>query len=226
MNTFGCNGGTPHTTTGSATASATAVLRPHLSLVPEAPAPFEEPLPEATDQWQDRALCAQTIQRSSRRRAAPRVRPRSFHGCVRCGHGVSEYALWLSDERFGIWGGLSECAAAAAFKRAGSFDPPPEFYGAELVVDRRVDDGWVDVQVDGHLGHQDFVRSNSPSSSATWARRLGWFAKQDDSRASHFRGRPRWPDEPGQRDRSVGDDFRRYCTPRDLAAIPGSRRPR
>lgn len=57
----GVMGGTPHTTTGSATASATAVLRPHLSLVPEAPAPFEEPLPpEATDQWQDRALCAQT----------------------------------------------------------------------------------------------------------------------------------------------------------------------
>lgn len=32
----GVMGGTPHTTTGSATASATAVLRPHLSLVPEA----------------------------------------------------------------------------------------------------------------------------------------------------------------------------------------------
>lgn len=105
----GVMGGTPHTTTGSATASATAVLRPHLSLVPEAPAPFEEPLPpEATDQWQDRALCAQTDPEAffPEKGGSTREAKTICMGCeVR--HECLEYAL-AHDERFGIWGGLSE----------------------------------------------------------------------------------------------------------------------
>src|ERR1700740_143803 len=50
---------TPHTPIASAPA---AIARPHLTVVPDAPVAFElEPLPPPTpDQWQDRALCAQT----------------------------------------------------------------------------------------------------------------------------------------------------------------------
>ena len=55
----GVMGGTPHTTTGSTMLGVTA--RPHLSLVP-VPDAVEvfDPEPVTTDQWQDRALCAQT----------------------------------------------------------------------------------------------------------------------------------------------------------------------
>ena len=57
--------------------------------------------------WQDRALCARSIQRpSSLRRGAATRRPRGYAAAARSG-GCLEYAL-EHDERFGIWGGLSE----------------------------------------------------------------------------------------------------------------------
>lgn len=101
----GLMGSTPHTTAGSATMGATA--RPHLSLVPEAPEVFE-PAPVTPDQWQDRALCAQTDpeaffpEKGGSTREAKKI-------CLGCEVRTEclEYAL-AHDERFGIWGGLSE----------------------------------------------------------------------------------------------------------------------
>lgn len=99
----GSVGSTPHTISGSATMGTTA--RPHLSLVPEtielAPA-----IPD--DQWQERALCAQTDPEAffPEKGGSTREAKRICLGCeVR--DACLEYAL-AHDERFGIWGGLSE----------------------------------------------------------------------------------------------------------------------
>lgn len=102
---------TPHATLGSAPA---VPARPHLTVVPDAPvsaAPiaFEtESEPLTPDQWQDRALCAQTDpeaffpEKGGSTREAKKV-------CLGCEvrSECLEYAL-AHDERFGIWGGLSE----------------------------------------------------------------------------------------------------------------------
>ncbi|WP_454561269.1 WhiB family transcriptional regulator [Mycobacterium haemophilum] len=99
-------GSTPHTTSGAAQA---AIARPFLSLVPEALGAFEaEPELEPTDQWQDRALCAQTDPEAffPEKGGSTREAKKICLGCeVR--HECLEYAL-AHDERFGIWGGLSE----------------------------------------------------------------------------------------------------------------------
>ena len=110
----GVMGGTPHTSTSLTTASETggAIGRPHLSLVPE-PEEFDEFEPfdaksATNEQWQDRALCAQTDpeaffpEKGGSTREAKKI-------CQRCPvrNECLEYAL-ANDERFGIWGGLSE----------------------------------------------------------------------------------------------------------------------
>jgi WhiB family redox-sensing transcriptional regulator len=79
--------------------------RPHLSLVND---PFD--LADATtdDQWQERALCAQTDPEAffPEKGGSTREAKRICLGCeVR--DACLEYAL-AHDERFGIWGGLSE----------------------------------------------------------------------------------------------------------------------
>lgn len=74
---------------------------PHLSLVLDDVDPFE-------DQWQERALCAQTDpeaffpEKGGSTREAKRI-------CLGCEvkDDCLDYAL-AHDERFGIWGGLSE----------------------------------------------------------------------------------------------------------------------
>lgn len=79
--------------------------RPHLSLVPDASDVDFEP---EDDQWQERALCAQTDpeaffpEKGGSTREAKRI-------CLGCEvkDACLEYAL-ANDERFGIWGGLSE----------------------------------------------------------------------------------------------------------------------
>jgi WhiB family redox-sensing transcriptional regulator len=81
-----------------------------LTVVPDAPVAFEpEPLPPATpDQWQDRALCAQTDPEAffPEKGGSTREAKKICLGCeVR--HECLDYAL-AHDERFGIWGGLSE----------------------------------------------------------------------------------------------------------------------
>ena len=82
--------------------------RPHLSLVPEAAEDEFEGTEEATDQWQDRALCAQTDPEAffPEKGGSTREAKKICLGCeVRSE--CLEYAL-AHDERFGIWGGLSE----------------------------------------------------------------------------------------------------------------------
>jgi WhiB family transcriptional regulator, redox-sensing transcriptional regulator len=105
----GVMGSTPHTTIGAGPAAQALNARPHLSLVAEAPVAFEpEPLPATTDQWQDRALCAQTDPEAffPEKGGSTREAKKICLGCeVR--NECLEYAL-AHDERFGIWGGLSE----------------------------------------------------------------------------------------------------------------------
>ncbi|MEY8017782.1 WhiB family transcriptional regulator [Mycobacterium servetii] len=101
--------GTPHTTFGSV---PVVLARPHLTVVPDAPVAFEpEPEPEpmpTPDQWQDRALCAQTDPEAffPEKGGSTREAKKICLGCeVRSE--CLDYAL-AHDERFGIWGGLSE----------------------------------------------------------------------------------------------------------------------
>jgi WhiB family transcriptional regulator, redox-sensing transcriptional regulator len=86
--------------------AATAVQRrSHLSLVTDA---FELAQATADDQWQERALCAQTDPEAffPEKGGSTREAKRICLGCeVR--DACLEYAL-AHDERFGIWGGLSE----------------------------------------------------------------------------------------------------------------------
>ncbi len=105
----GVMGGTPHTTPEPAETIMPPV-RPHLSVVPDAPVAFEpEPIEEIpADQWQDKALCAQTDPEAffPEKGGSTREAKKICLGCeVR--HECLEYAL-AHDERFGIWGGLSE----------------------------------------------------------------------------------------------------------------------
>ena len=96
----------PHTNTGPA---AMAFLgRPQLSLVPERPE-LDAIAPATTDEeWQERALCAQTDPEAffPEKGGSTREAKRICLGCeVR--DACLDYAL-AHDERFGIWGGLSE----------------------------------------------------------------------------------------------------------------------
>lgn len=77
----------------------------HLSVVPNE---FEALFDAVEDEWQDRALCAQTDPEAffPEKGGSTREAKRICHGCevkAEC----LEYALG-NDERFGIWGGLSE----------------------------------------------------------------------------------------------------------------------
>ena len=82
------------------------VARAHLSVVPDAI--DLTTMPGDEDQWQERALCAQTDpeaffpEKGGSTREAKRI-------CLGCEVKDSclDYAL-ANDERFGIWGGLSE----------------------------------------------------------------------------------------------------------------------
>jgi WhiB family transcriptional regulator, redox-sensing transcriptional regulator len=94
---------TPHANTGQATTGA--AKRAHLTLVTD-----ECVFPSATtdEQWQERALCAQTDPEAffPEKGGSTREAKRICMGCeVRAE--CLEYAL-AHDERFGIWGGLSE----------------------------------------------------------------------------------------------------------------------
>jgi WhiB family transcriptional regulator, redox-sensing transcriptional regulator len=103
---LGSVGGAPHTHTGPTPIGATG--RPQLSLVPERPDRIEV-APATTDElWQERGLCAQTDPEAffPEKGGSTREAKRICMGCEvrdRC----LEYAL-AHDERFGIWGGLSE----------------------------------------------------------------------------------------------------------------------
>jgi WhiB family transcriptional regulator, redox-sensing transcriptional regulator len=100
---LGSIGTAPHTSTGPTQVGAPG--RPQLSLVPDR---FDVAAATADDQWQERALCAQTDPEAffPEKGGSTREAKRICLGCeVR--DACLEYAL-AHDERFGIWGGLSE----------------------------------------------------------------------------------------------------------------------
>jgi WhiB family redox-sensing transcriptional regulator len=102
---LGSVGNEPHTNTGPSQGGV--IGRPQLSVVPDRAGDYDEPAID-DEQWQERALCAQTDpeaffpEKGGSTREAKRI-------CVSCEvkQECLEYAL-MQDERFGIWGGLSE----------------------------------------------------------------------------------------------------------------------
>ena len=103
---LGSVGNTPHTNTGPAPIGS--IGRPQLSLVPERPELDLVARATSDDQWQERALCAQTDPEAffPEKGGSTREAKRICLGCeVR--DACLDYAL-AHDERFGIWGGLSE----------------------------------------------------------------------------------------------------------------------
>jgi WhiB family redox-sensing transcriptional regulator len=96
--------GTPRASMPSVGLSGAA--RAHLTLVPE-PIDYSGLTPD-DDLWQEKALCAQTDPEAffPEKGGSTREAKRICQGCeVR--DACLEYAL-SNDERFGIWGGLSE----------------------------------------------------------------------------------------------------------------------
>ena len=104
---LGSVGSAPHIQTGPIPSGANG--RPQLSLVPEQIDAFgnDSELSEE-DQWQERALCAQTDPEAffPEKGGSTREAKRICQGCE-VKDMCLEYAL-ANDERFGIWGGLSE----------------------------------------------------------------------------------------------------------------------
>jgi WhiB family transcriptional regulator, redox-sensing transcriptional regulator len=103
---LGSIGNIPHTNTGPAPFEALG--RPQLSLVPERPELDAVAPATSDDEWQERALCAQTDPEAffPEKGGSTREAKRICLGCeVR--DACLDYAL-AHDERFGIWGGLSE----------------------------------------------------------------------------------------------------------------------
>lgn len=104
---LGSVGSAPHIQTGPISSGANG--RPQLSLVPEQIDSFgpDSDLSEE-DQWQERALCAQTDPEAffPEKGGSTREAKRICQGCE-VKDMCLEYAL-ANDERFGIWGGLSE----------------------------------------------------------------------------------------------------------------------
>jgi WhiB family transcriptional regulator, redox-sensing transcriptional regulator len=105
---FGSVGNTRHTITGPVPIETPR--RPQLSLVPD-PIDVAPAMPAITpedDLWQEKALCAQTDPEAffPEKGGSTREAKRICLGCeVR--DACLDYAL-AHDERFGIWGGLSE----------------------------------------------------------------------------------------------------------------------
>lgn len=102
---LGSVGNEPHTNTGPSQGGVAG--RPQLSVVPDHAGAFDDPAMD-DEQWQERALCAQTDPEAffPEKGGSTREAKRICLGCEvkdRC----LDYAL-AHDERFGIWGGLSE----------------------------------------------------------------------------------------------------------------------
>lgn len=100
---LGSIGSAPHTNMDSATGAVAG--RSHLSVVPDI---FDAGSATEDDDWQENALCAQTDPEAffPEKGGSTREAKRICLGCEvrdKC----LEYAL-ANDERFGIWGGLSE----------------------------------------------------------------------------------------------------------------------
>ena len=105
--------GAPHTVD----ATDSGFKRMHLSVVPD-PIEIAPMITPADEEWQERALCAQTDPEAffPEKGGSTREAKRICLGCeVR--DACLEYAL-ANDERFGIWGGLSERERRKLKKRA------------------------------------------------------------------------------------------------------------
>ena len=103
---LGSVGDTRHTITGPTPTGTPA--RPQLSLVAVEPERYEVAPATTDDEWQERALCSQTDPEAffPEKGGSTREAKRICLGCeVR--DACLDYAL-AHDERFGIWGGLSE----------------------------------------------------------------------------------------------------------------------
>lgn len=101
---LGSVGNEPHTNTGPA--QHVTPGRPQLSLVPERMHAEQSALDD--EEWQERALCAQTDPEAffPEKGGSTREAKRICQGCE-VKDECLDYAL-ANDERFGIWGGLSE----------------------------------------------------------------------------------------------------------------------
>ena len=100
---LGSVGNTPHTISNSNPLGGNETR--HLSLVTNS---YDPPLTPEDDLWQEKALCAQTDPEAffPEKGGSTREAKRICEGCeVRSE--CLDYAL-ANDERFGIWGGLSE----------------------------------------------------------------------------------------------------------------------
>jgi WhiB family redox-sensing transcriptional regulator len=103
---LGSVGSAPHSNSESEPIAASG--RPQLSLVPDRLENFEVDPATTDEEWQERALCAQTDPEAffPEKGGSTREAKRICMGCeVR--DACLDYAL-AHDERFGIWGGLSE----------------------------------------------------------------------------------------------------------------------
>jgi WhiB family transcriptional regulator, redox-sensing transcriptional regulator len=103
---FGSLGSTPYT--NSELAPIETPTRPQLSLVPDPIDVAPAMLTPEDELWQEKALCAQTDPEAffPEKGGSTREAKRICQGCeVR--DACLDYAL-AHDERFGIWGGLSE----------------------------------------------------------------------------------------------------------------------
>src|ERR1700759_201166 len=135
------------------------------------------------------------------RRVAPPARPRRSASVARC-----VMSAWNTP-----WRMTAAWASGAVFPNgnvaassAASSDPPESF-----VVDRRIDDRGFDVQIDGHLSHQDLVQQLAKFDGVLRPP-LDRLAEQDNSRpcgvaADVDAGRY----QAGERDRPIGDHFGR-----------------
>ena len=100
---LGSVGNTPHINTGPPQSAVTG--RPQLSVVPDQ---TDHDGDLTDEQWQERALCAQTAPEAffPEKGGSTREAKRICQGCE-VKDACLDYAL-AHDERFGIWGGLSE----------------------------------------------------------------------------------------------------------------------
>src|SRR4029079_2407910 len=98
------------------------------------------------EDWQERALCAQVDPDSffPEKGGSTREAKRICQGCeVRSE--CLEYAL-AHDERFGIWGGLSEREGRKLKPRPKAV--PPAFYDQRgVVIQRMAEEGWTVTQI-------------------------------------------------------------------------------
>ena len=165
-----------------------------------APATIED------DEWQERALCAQTDpeaffpEKGGSTREAKRI-------CLGCEVVTPAWTThWPTTSASASGAGFPSGSAVAS---SAASSESRSLHRASLVVDRRVDDRRFDAQIGGHLSHQDFMQQLGEFDGVLRPS-LDRLAEQHNSRprriTSDIDARR---DQPGQRDRAIGDHLRR-----------------